>query len=132
MNGRYAVRLIILVLLMVMVTAVLQWTGTVNLPGYNWIGLGFLVLITGLIHMFVHAAGENPNSLIRRLMIGSILRMFLGILFLAITLYNMRPVNLHFVIFYCAYFCVFMVFEISQMRTNLRPDSKPRPNNGNA
>jgi F0F1-type ATP synthase assembly protein I len=105
MNGRYAVRLIILVLLMVMVTAVLQWTGTVNLPGYNWIGLGFLVLITGLIHMFVHAAGENPNSLIRRLMIGSILRMFLGILFLAITLYNMRPVNLHFVIFYCAYLC---------------------------
>lgn len=132
MDSRYVTRIIILSALLAAISAGLHFGQVVNLPSYNWFGLIYLLLITLLIHAFVHAARDNANSLIRRLMIASILRMFLGILFLGITLYNMKPVNLHFVIFYCLYFCVFMVFEISQMRTNLRPDLKPRPNNGNA
>lgn len=132
MDRRYVTRILILTGAMALVTLGLFWAKIVTIPVYTWFGLLYLLLITLLIHAFVRAARNQANSLIRRLMIASILRMFLGILFLAITLYNVKPVNLHFVIFYCLYFCVFLLFEISQMRTNLRPDLKPRPNNENA
>lgn len=132
MNGAYLTRMLILTALLAVISLVFQLTGYAQLPVYNWFGLIYLLGVTVLIHAFIEAARDRANALIRRLMIGSILRMFLGILFLAVTLYNIKPVNLHFVLFYCVYFCVFMVFEISQMRTNLRPDLKPRPKNGNA
>jgi hypothetical protein len=132
MKDKYFQRLLLIFGAMAAITAICMGMKWAVLPGYNWLGLVFLVAVTGLIHLFVGAAKDNANSLIRRMMVGSMLRMFLGILFLAITLYNKRPVNLHFVIFYCSYFSILMVFEISQMRTNLRPDLKQRPNNANA
>lgn len=132
MDRSYTVKLLLIAAVLAMITFGLQLSGVAKVPMYNWFGLVYLVGVTLLIHAFVHAAKENPNSVIRRLMIASLMRMFFGILFLAITLLNVRPVNLHFVIFYCIYFCVFMLFEISQMRTNLRPDSKPRSKNENA
>lgn len=132
MKDKYFQRLLLISGIMAAITAICMGMKWAVLPNYNWLGLVFLVAVTGLIHLFVSAAKDNANSLIRRMMVGSMLRMFLGILFLAITLYNKRPVNLHFVIFYCSYFSILMVFEISQMRTNLRPDLKQRPNNANA
>jgi hypothetical protein len=132
MKSRYAIVLLSLSSIMAILSLLAQQMNWLQIPWYTWLGLAYLTTITLLIHGFVQAAKENPNSVIRRLMVGSMLRMFLGILFLAITLFNVKPVNLHFVILYCIYFCVFMVFEISQMRTNLRPDLKQRPNNGNA
>lgn len=132
MDRNYSITLLILTTVLAGVSILLSALDILNLPSYNWLGLAYLLAITLLIHAFVYAAKDNANSLIRRLMIASLLRMFLGILFLAVTLFIMQPVNLHFVLSYCVYFCVFMVFEISQMRTNLRPDLKQRPKNENA
>ncbi len=101
-------------------------------PDLVWGGLIFLACLTALIHLFIFGQKATPNGSIRRLMVGSMVRMFLGIVFLLISLLNIKPVNLFFVVSYCLYFCVFMVFEIWEMRTNLRPDSKPRSKNENA
>jgi hypothetical protein len=132
MKLSYTLRLFILAAVLALVTFAAQISKMAIIPNYNWMGLGYLVLITWLIHSYVYAASANPNSLIRRLMVASLLRMILGILFLAITLFNNRPAHIPFVIFYCSYFCVFMLFEILNMRTNLRPDLKQRPKNENA
>ncbi len=125
-------RLIILAAALAIITFAIQILKITMIPNYNWLGLVYLVLITWLIHSYVYAASANSNSLIRRLMVASLLRMILGILFLAITLFNNRPAHIPFVIFYCSYFCVLMLFEILNMRTNLRPDLKQRPKNENA
>lgn len=128
----YTKRILVISIILALLSIGAELFKLVSLPLYTWVGLLYLTALTWLIHLFVEAAKDNPNALIRRLMIASILRMILGLLFLVITLFNFRPVNLNFVIFYCVYFCVFMLFEISQMRANLRPDLKQRPNNGNA
>lgn len=132
MARSYNLKLVLIIAVLAASTIGAEWAGITHLPLYTWLGLAYLSALTWLIHKFVTAASDNPNSVIRRLMIASIMRMILGLLFLVITLFNVQPMNLHFVIFYCVYFCVFMVFEISQMRANLRPDSKQRPKNENA
>jgi protein-S-isoprenylcysteine O-methyltransferase Ste14 len=132
MSKIYTLRLLLLTLIMAVGTQIAVFLKAVDLPIYNWVGLAYLLLLTLAIHAYVRAASDNGNSLIRRLMVASILRLIAALVFLLITLFNTRPIQVHFVIFYCLYFCAFMVFEISQMRTNLRPDLKPRPKNENA
>ncbi len=117
---------------MALITWVVGYVGKYSFIGAVWGGLVFLALVTGLIHWYIFGPKGTENAVLRRLMVGSMLRMFTGVLFLAITLYNIRPVSMFFVFSYCSYFCLFLVFEIWEMRTNLRPDSKPRPKNENA
>lgn len=128
----YLTRLLVVTLCMVLGTIAAAYFGHRAVISAVWLGLGFLTALTVLIHWFIFGQKGTENAVIRRMMVGSMMRIFLGVIFLAITLYNIRPVNLFFVVSYCLYFSVFLVFEISQMRTNLRPDLKRRPKNENA
>lgn len=128
----YTIRLFTLSALLGLVTAGAGLIGRYAFPDLVWGGLAFLTFLTFLIHYFIFGSARTPNSMVRRMMIGSMLRMFLGVIFLAISMFNLKPVNIFFVVAYCAYFLAFMLFEIWEMRTNLRPDSSTRPKNENA
>lgn len=130
--NRYLIKVSLLTLFMAIGLVVTGLIMHAAVSKSNYIGLVYLFLVTVLIHWFIFGQKGTENGLIRRMMVGSMLRMFLGVIFLAISLYNIRPADLFFVVSYCLFFCVFLVFEISEMRTNLRPDSKPRPKNENA
>ena len=57
-------------------------------------------------------------------MIASMLRLFLVVIFLGISLFNMPKVELGFVAGYIVTFLLFLFFDIREMRTKLRPDSE--------
>lgn len=94
----------------------------------NLIGYTSIVFLTGvfvLTRYFVQFDDSiNENKRIRRLMIGSMVRLFLVVIFLAISLFNMLEVELTFVFVYGLSFLFFLFFDILEMRTNLRPDSE--------
>lgn len=94
----------------------------------NLIGYTSIVFLTGvfvLTRYFVQFDDSiNENKRIRRLMIGSMMRLFLVVIFLAISLFNMLEVELTFVVVYGLSFLFFLFFDILEMRTNLRPDSE--------
>ena len=64
-------------------------------------------------------------------MIGSMVRLFLVLIFLAISLFNMKPIQFHFVVVFGITFLFFLFFDILEMRTNLRPDSEKSNKNSN-
>jgi hypothetical protein len=128
----YLNKLLLITSILIIGSGTIEAMHWLSIPDYTWAGLVYLALLTYGIHRFVKASGTNPNAAVRRLMLASIMRLFGALIFLLITLVNTRPVNKIFLGFYCAYFCVFLLFEISQLRTNLRPDSEPRPKNENA
>jgi hypothetical protein len=121
------VALLALTLLMAAVTVVLQGLMKLSVPVYTYLGLGFLFLMMCFLHHLVFGRKtDNPNAVVRRMMVASMLRILLTAAFLLITLIAFKPVNIIFVTFYCAYFALFLLFEISQKRYKLRPDFKPR------
>jgi hypothetical protein len=74
---------------------------------------------------------KSGNSQIRRIMIASMLRMFVILIFLIITMLNQPKVNIPWTIAYGLYFLLFLMFDISKNHTNLRPDLKAPDENGN-
>ncbi len=97
------------------------------IPAYGYFGILFLSGLTLFIHQFTYGNPNNePAKTIRRMMVGSMLRMIMAILFLLITLISFKPVNIPFVILYILVFSILMVFEIYSIRCKLRPDSKDR------
>lgn len=86
-----------------------------------------------LVRYFIHKSDlNNPNSQIRRIMIGSTLRMLVILIFLVITMLNQVKVNLPWTLLYCLYFLLFLLFDISEKHSNLRPDLKIPNENGNS
>jgi len=99
----------------------------VTIPAYGYFGVLFLVGLSGFIHYYVYGSGNSdPKKTIRRIMLGSILRMLAAIFFLAISLFAFRPLNIPFIISYTGSFFLLMVFEISQIRRKLHPDFNGR------
>jgi len=97
------------------------------IPAYGYFGVLFLVGLSGFIHYYIHGSGNtDPKKTIRRMMLGSMLRMMAAIFFLAISLFAFRPLNFPFIISYTGSFFLLMVFEISQIRRKLRPDYNGR------
>ncbi len=74
---------------------------------------------------------KSGNSQIRRIMIASMLRMFVILIFLIITMLNQPKANIPWTIAYGLYFLLFLIFDISKNHTNLRPDLKAPDENGN-
>lgn len=103
-----------------------------DLPPYTYAGLVYLALVMALMHYMVHGRKADAKVVVRRMMAATMLRMLLAVTYLLITLANYRPVNLYFVGAYCAYFLLFLLFEISQIRYNLRPDFNQGQNKQNA
>ena len=97
------------------------------IPVYGYFGILFLCGLSAFIHYFIYGNPKaDAQKTIRRMMIGSLLRMVLSILFLAITLVSFHPLSILFVISYTGSFFLLMLFEIYSIRRKLRPDLKPR------
>jgi hypothetical protein len=133
MSAIYFRKILIYTVLMALVTYGVSVLGKVNIPWNAYFGLVFLASLMLLIHLYIYGNKLlSENAVIRRIMTGSMLRLLFGVLFMAISLYYFRPISVPFVVSYCIYFAIFLVFEISEIRTNLRPDTKPAPKNENA
>jgi len=77
-----------------------------------------------LINRWTTKDEKNPNQGIRRLMISSMIRLFVVVIYLGISLYNFRPLELKNVLIYVFSFLLYLFFDIYEMRTKLRPDSE--------
>ncbi len=102
----------------------------ITLPGYTYTGLLFQGLVFGFFSRYVSGADKeaNPNKWVRRSMVATMGRMILLLTYMLITFVNVGKANVIFAVLYCIYFVLFLLFEISEKRHNLRPDSKERSN----
>jgi hypothetical protein len=102
----------------------------VTLPAYTYTGLVYLFLVFTFLKVWVGKTEglENKNKWIRRSMIASMLRMVMALLFIVITFINTGKADIPFTVLYCVYFVLFLLFEISEKRINLRPDSSDQSN----
>lgn len=113
--------------IMALATFITDKSSNLGLPGYTYFALFFLFLLMAYMHYWVYGRpARDDKQVVRRIMAASMIRMIVAATFMGITLYSFRPVNKPYVISYCVYFAVFLLFEISQMRFKLRPDFNPR------
>lgn len=129
---KYIIKASILALLIL----VSVWVGVqitqVQIPPISYIGIIYLVVLFVLVRYFTnHDTNISENKKIRRFMIGSMVRLFLVLIFLAISLFNMKPIQFTFVVVFGLTFLFFLFFDILEMRTNLRPDSEKPNKNSN-
>jgi len=100
-----------------------------NIMNYPLTPLAYLAVVYNLvvfsvIHRFIVKDDGDANKSIRRVMIGSMLRLFLSVIFLTISLFNLGKVDVGFVTVFISSFILFLFFDISKISTKLRPDSK--------
>ncbi len=93
---------------------------------HSWVyfGIVFMGGLFLLINRWTTKDKMNPNQGIRRLMISSMIRLFAVVIYLGISLYNFRPLELKNVLIYVFSFLLYLFFDIYEMRTKLRPDSE--------
>ena len=93
---------------------------------HSWVyfGIVFMGGLFLLINRWTTKDEKNPNQGIRRLMISSMIRLFVVVIYLGISLYNFRPLELKNVLIYVFSFLLYLFFDIYEMRTKLRPDSE--------
>lgn len=88
-------------------------------------GLVFLVSIFWSLRYFVDKSQvSNPNQWVRRAMISSMLRLLGVLTFLLISVLRQGKPNVVFVLLFGLYFILFLLFEMSEKRINLRPNSE--------
>jgi len=93
----------------------------------------YLLLVFVLVHYItLEKKGDNPNSGIRKIMIGSMLRLVMVVIFLFISLFNQQKKDVGFVLAYIICFLLLLFFDISEMRSKLRLESEKSKNNTNA
>ena len=121
----YIIKSAVLVsILLISVSVGSQVMGLRMLP-VSYIGIIYIALLFNIVQYFTHHDVQiSENKRIRRLMIGSMVRLFLVLIFLAISLFNMKPIELTFVAVYGLSFLFFLFFDILEMRTNLRPETE--------
>ena len=122
--------------LLALLLLVSVWVGVqitqVQISPISYIGILYLVVLFVLVRYFTnHDTSISENKKIRRFMIGSMVRLFLVLIFLAISLFNMKPIQFTFVVVFGLTFLFFLFFDILEMRTNLRPDSEKSNKNSN-
>lgn len=93
---------------------------------HSWVYYGILFMggLFLVINRWTTKDEKNPNQGIRRLMMSSMIRLVLVVIYLGISLYNHQPVELKNVLIYVVSFLLYLFFDISEMRTKLRPDSE--------
>jgi hypothetical protein len=130
----YSIKILGLGTLLVLSTMLADWmSNKVVVPVDAYIGLVYLVLIFLSLRYYVSKASvSNPNQWVRRAMTSSMLRLLGVLTFLLITLLNRGKADLVFASAYCVYFLLFLLFEMSEKRSNLRPDSNNGPQKENA
>ena len=120
--------------MMALSTLLADWVSKkVSVPVDAYFGLLYLVLIFWALRYYVSKSSiTNPNQWVRRAMTSSMLRLLAVLTFLLITLTNRGKADLVFTSAYCLYFLLFLLFEMSEKRSNLRPDSNNGPQKENA
>ena len=120
--------------MMALSTLLADWVSKkVSVPVDAYFGLLYLVLIFWALRYYVSKSSiKNPNQWVRRAMTSSMLRLLAVLTFLLITLINRGKADLVFTSAYCLYFLLFLLFEMSEKRSNLRPDSNNGPQKENA
>lgn len=128
----YIIRLLFFGVLLGLLTKAFDiWKGTV--PFYTYFGLAFLGLVFWSLRYYVSKSSvSNPNQWVRRTMISSMLRMMAALAFLLITFLNQGKGDVVFAFTYCLYFLFYILFEMFEKRSNLRPDSHDGPKTRNA
>ena len=129
---KYIIKASLLALLLL----VSVWVGVqitqVQISPISYVGILYLVVLFILVRYFTyHDTNISENKKIRRFMIGSMVRLFLVLIFLAISLFNMKPIQFPLVVVFGITFLFFLFFDILEMRTNLRPDSEKPNKNSN-
>jgi membrane-associated HD superfamily phosphohydrolase len=130
----YNIKIVGLGLMMAMSTLLADWVSKkVAVPTDAYVGLLYLVIIFWSLRYYVSKSSvSNPNQWVRRAMTSSMLRLLAVLTFLLITLINRGKADLVFASAYCLYFLLFLLFEMSEKRINLRPDSNDGPPKENA
>jgi hypothetical protein len=122
----YALKSIVLLVLFALSLFAYQTVMKVEIPTIAYFGIGFIAGVFNLSHYFVYRDTEiSENKRIRRFMLGSMIRLFFIVIFLAISLFNVPQMRIPFVVVYGIFFLLFLFFDILEMRTNLRPDLEP-------
>jgi membrane-associated HD superfamily phosphohydrolase len=130
----YNIKIVGLGLMMALSTLLADWVSKkVAVPTDAYVGLLYLVIIFWSLRYYVSKSSvSNPNQWVRRAMTSSMLRLLAVLTFLLITLINRGKADLVFASAYCLYFLLFLLFEMSEKRINLRPDSNDGPPKENA
>ena len=130
----YSVRLWVLGCLLGLVTGVVDYSNEkIVVPADVYWGLVFLVSLFWALRYYVDRSQvANPNQWIRRAMISSMIRLMGVLTFLLISVLRQGKANVVFVIAFGLYFILFLSFEMSEKRINLRPDSNDGPSKENA
>lgn len=130
----YNIKIVGLGLMMALSTVLADWVSKkVAVPTDAYVGLLYLVIIFWSLRYYVSKSSvSNPNQWVRRAMTSSMLRLLAVLTFLLITLINRGKADLVFASAYCLYFLLFLLFEMSEKRSNLRPDSNNGPQKENA
>ena len=130
----YNIKIMGLGVMMALSTLLDDWVSKkVSVPVDAYFGLLYLVLIFWALRYYVSKSSiTNPNQWVRRAMTSSMLRLLAVLTFLLITLINRGKADLVFTSAYCLYFLLFLLFEMSEKRSNLRPDSNNGPQKENA
>ena len=130
----YNIKIVGLGIMLGLSTWAADWlSAKVSVPTDAYVGLVYMVVIFWALRYYVSKSNiANPNQWIRRAMTSSMLRLLAVLTFLLITLLNRGKADLAFASAYCLYFLLFLLFEMSEKRSNLRPDSNNGPQKENA
>ena len=130
----YSVRIWVLGAVLGMITEVVDFmSAKITVIADVYWALLFLVSLFWALRYYVDRSQlANPNQWIRRAMISSMMRLMGVLTFLLISVLRQGKANLVFVMAFGLYFILFLLFEMSEKRINLRPDSNDGPPKENA
>lgn len=130
----YSVRIWVLGAALGMITEVVDFmSAKITVIADVYWALLFLVSLFWALRYYVDRSQvANPNQWIRRAMISSMMRLMGVLTFLLISVLRQGKANLVFVMAFGLYFILFLLFEMSEKRINLRPDSNDGPPKENA
>lgn len=128
----YAIKAIVLSIFILTSMITAKWLFQAPITPIAFVGVIYLGSLFVLVHYFTnHDTQMSENKKIRRLMLGSMIRLFFVLIFLVISLFNKPNFVFHFVIVFGLTFIFFLFFDILEMRTNLRPNSEELNKNTN-
>ena len=130
----YSVRIWVLGAVLGIITGVVDFMSSkITVIADVYWALLFLVSLFWALRYYVDRSQvANPNQWIRRAMISSMMRLMGVLTFLLRSVLRQGKANLVFVMAFGLYFILFLLFEMSEKRINLRPDSNDGPPKENA
>lgn len=120
----YEKRILVVTAILLVSIIVAQQIMKYDLNPLAYVAVIYNFLVFAVIHRFIENHGGDANKSIRRVMAGSMMRLLLSVIFLAISLFNIGKVDIGFVTVFIFSFILFLFFEISKISSKLRPDSQ--------